>query len=82
MSYRILNLPEVIRMERLSKLEVVQIGGEQTMIHDSVIYALAQAPFRKSGKLDKVAFVAAVKSEYERMEGVSLDEVRPSVVLG
>jgi hypothetical protein len=73
MCFRILNLPEVIRMERLSRLEVVQIGEGQTMIHDSVIYALAQAPFRKSGKLDKAAFVAAVKSEYQRIEGEALD---------
>lgn len=75
MSFRILNLPEVIRIERLSKWEVVQVDGAgQLMVHDSVIYALAQAPFRKSGKLDKIAFVAAVKSEYARMEGAALDD--------
>jgi hypothetical protein len=75
MSFRILSLPEIIRMERLSKLEVVQVDeGGQLVIHDSVIHALAQAPFRKSGKLDKTAFVAAVKSEYARIEAGTLDD--------
>jgi hypothetical protein len=74
-SFRILNMPEVVRMEQLSKLEVVQVDDAgQLLVHDSVIYALAQAPFRKSGKLDKAAFVAAVKSEFERMEGAALDD--------
>ena len=61
---------EVVRMERLSKMGVIQVDeAGQLLVHDSVIYALARAPFRKSGKLDKVAFVAAVKLEFERIEG-------------
>jgi hypothetical protein len=69
MSFRILNMGEVVRMERLSKMGVIRFDEVgQLMVHDAVIYALARAPFRKSGKLDKTAFVAAVKSEYDRIE--------------
>lgn len=68
-------MPEVVRMERLSKLGVIQVDeAGQLMVHDSVIYALAGAPYRKSGKLDKVAFVAAVKSEFDRIEGEAPDD--------
>lgn len=75
MSFRILSMGDVVRMDRLSKLEVIQVDDAgQLMVHDSVIYALARVPFRKSGKLDKAALVAAVKSEYKRMEGVALDD--------
>jgi len=67
--FRILNMGEVVRMERLSKMGVIQTDeAGQLMVHASVIYALARAPFRKSGKLDKAAFVAAVKSEFARIE--------------
>ena len=69
MSFRILSLGEVVRMERLSKLGVIHVDeAGQLMVRDSVIYALAGAPYRKSGKLDKAAFVAAVKSEFDRIE--------------
>jgi len=37
-------------------------------IHDAVINALAKAPFRKSGVLDKVAFHTLVKAEYSKLE--------------
>ncbi|WP_315807387.1 MULTISPECIES: hypothetical protein [unclassified Bradyrhizobium] len=68
-SFRILSMGEVVRMERLSKMGVIQLDeAGQLLVHDSVIYALARAPFRKSGKLDKAAFVAVVKSEFDRME--------------
>lgn len=68
-SFRILNMGAVVRMERLSKMGVIQVDETgQLLVHDSVIYALARAPFRKSGKLDKAAFVAAVKSEFDRIE--------------
>lgn len=72
MSFRILSMGEVVRMERLSKLGVIQVDeAGQLMVHDSVIYALAGAPFRKSGKLDKAAFVTAVKSEFVRIEATA-----------
>ena len=69
MSYRILSLSEVIRDERLSKMGVIRSDETgQTEIHDFVIFALATVPFRKSGKWDKPAFIAAVKSEFKRIE--------------
>jgi hypothetical protein len=69
MGFRIMTMGEVVRMERLSKMGVIQTDeAGQLLVHDSVIYALAQTPFRKSGKLDKAAFVAAVKSEFDRIE--------------
>jgi hypothetical protein len=69
MGFRIMNMGEVVRMERLSKMGVIQVDeAGQLLVHDSVIYALARAPFRKSGKLDKAAFIAAVKSEFDRIE--------------
>jgi len=40
-------------------------------LHDAVINALATAPFRKSGVLDKVAFHALVKAEYTRLEAAA-----------
>jgi len=53
----------------LSKVGVIHVDeAGQLMVRDSVIYALAGAPYRKSGKLDKAAFVAAVKSEFDRIE--------------
>jgi hypothetical protein len=75
MSFRILSLPEVVRMERLSKLGVIQVDeAGQLIVHDSVIYALAGVPYRKSGRLDNAAFVAAVKFEFDRIEGEALDD--------
>ena len=68
-TFRILNMGEVVRMKRLLKMGVVQVDADgQLLVHDSVIYALARAPFRKSGKLDQAAFAAVVKSEFERIE--------------
>ena len=74
MSFRILTLSDVLRDERLSKMGVVRCeeNGE-TEVHDSVIFALATIPFRKSGKLDKAAFIAAVKSEFNRIESSDED---------
>ena len=37
-------------------------------IHDAVLNALATAPFRKSGVLDKPAFHTLVKAEYTKLE--------------
>src|SRR6185437_15070800 len=64
MSFRILILSDVLRDERLSKMGVIRCEDGEMEVHDSVIFALATAPFRKSGKLDKSAFFAAVKSEF------------------
>ena len=69
MGFRILCLGEVLRDKRLSKMGVIKRDENgQTEVHDSVIFALATAPFRKSGKLDESAFIAAVKSEFNRIE--------------
>jgi hypothetical protein len=51
------------------KLGLIRPGeGDATEIHDAVISALAQAPFRKNGQLDQRAFIALVKSEFEKIE--------------
>jgi hypothetical protein len=74
MSFRILTLREVLRDDKLSKLGVVRRDEDgNTEIHDAVTFALATAPFRKSGKLDRAAFIAIVKSEFKRIESIGED---------
>jgi hypothetical protein len=68
LSLRLQRFPEVIADKKLIKWGMVQYtksGGFE--IHDAVINALATAPFRKSGVLDKPAFHALVKAEYTRL---------------
>jgi hypothetical protein len=69
MAFRILSFGEVLQDQKLSKMGVVRRDDTGNLeVHDSVIYGLATTPFRKSGKLDRPAFIAAVKSKYEKME--------------
>jgi hypothetical protein len=69
LSLRLQRFAEVIGDKKLAKWGMVAYtknGGFE--IHDAVINALAKAPFRKSGVLDKVAFHTLVKAELERLK--------------
>ena len=69
LSLRLQRFAEVIGDKKLLKWGMVQYtknGGFE--IHDAVINALAKAPFRKSGVLDKVAFHTLVKAEFSRLK--------------
>ena len=69
LSLRLQRFAEVIGDRKLAKWGMVKYtaaGGFE--IHDAVINALATAPFRKSGVLDKPAFHTLVKAEYSRLE--------------
>ena len=69
LSLRLQRFSEVIGDKKLAKWGMVAYtknGGFE--IHDAVINALAKAPFRKSGVLDKVAFHTLVKAEYSKLE--------------
>ena len=58
-----------MRDSELRKMRLVRDGeAGETEIHDAVINAFAMAPFRKSGTLDRRAFLALVESEHERIE--------------
>ena len=69
LSLRLRRFSEVIGDKKLAKWGMVAYtkhGGFE--IHDAVINALAKAPFRKSGVLDKPAFHTLVKAEYSKLE--------------
>jgi hypothetical protein len=69
LSFRIMTFSEVLRDRKLIKMGLVRHGeGGDIEIHDAVINALAMAPFRKSGALNKPAFHAIVKAEYTKLE--------------
>ena len=74
LSLRLQRFAEVIGDKKLAKWGMVAYtkdGGFQ--IHDAVINALAKAPFRKSGVLDKVAFHTLVKAEYSKLKATEND---------
>ena len=69
MSRRLQRISEIVGDRKLIKWGMVkydEAGGFE--IHDAVINALATAPFRKSGVLDKPAFHDLVKAEYTKLE--------------
>lgn len=69
LSHRLGRLAEVIGDKKLARWGMVKYSpGGGFEIHDAVINALATAPFRKSGVLDKVAFHDLVKAELTRVE--------------
>ena len=74
LSLRLQRFAEVIGDKKLAKWGMVAYtkdGGFE--IHDAVINALAKAPFRKSGVLDKVAFHTLVKAEYSKLKATEND---------
>ncbi|HLJ00627.1 MAG TPA: hypothetical protein VKT76_12995 [Bradyrhizobium sp.] len=68
LSVRLQHVAEVLRDTKLVKWGMVKHSEGGVEIHDAVVNALAAAPFRKSGVLDKMAFHALVKAEYSKLE--------------
>jgi hypothetical protein len=68
LSVRLVHFTEVLTDKKLIKWGMVKRSEGGIEIHDAVVNALAAAPFRKSGVLDKPAFHALVKAEYNRLE--------------
>ena len=70
LSLRLQRFSEIVGDRKLIKWGMVQHSEGGLEIHDAVINALAAAPFRKSGVLDKVAFHALVKAEFTKLEAM------------
>jgi len=68
LSLRLQRFTEVIADKKLIKWGMVKHSEGGLEIHDAVVNALAAAPFRKSGVLDKDTFHDLVKAEYNRLE--------------
>lgn len=68
LSFRLLRFTEVVSDKKLIKWGMIQHSEGGIEVHDAVINALAAAPFRKSGVLDKPAFHTLVKAEYTSLE--------------
>jgi hypothetical protein len=68
LSLRLERFAEVISDRKLIKWGMVKHSEGGIEVHDAVINALATAPLRKSGVLDKPAFHTLVKAEYSRLE--------------
>ena len=68
LSLRLRRFTEVISDKKLIKWGMVKHSEGGLEIHDAVVNALAAAPFRKSGVLDKDVFHELVKAEYDRLE--------------
>ena len=68
LSVRLAHFTEILGDKKLVKWGMVTHSEGGLEIHDAVVNALAAAPFRKSGVLDKPAFHALVKAEYNRLE--------------
>ena len=68
LSFRLQRFSEIIADRKLIKWGMVKHSEGGIEVHDAVINALATAPFRKSGVLDKSAFHVLVKAEYSRLE--------------
>ena len=68
LSVRLKHFTEVVGDKKLNKWGMVKHSEGGLEIHDAVVNALAAAPFRKSGVLDKDVFHELVKAEYNRLE--------------
>jgi hypothetical protein len=68
LSLRLQRFTEVVSDKKLIKWGMIQHSEGGIEVHDAVINALAAAPFRKSGVLDKAAFHTLVKAEYTKLE--------------
>jgi hypothetical protein len=68
LSVRLAHFTEVIGDKKLAKWGMVKHSEGGLEIHDAVVNALASAPFRKSGVLDKDVFHELVKAEYNRLQ--------------
>jgi hypothetical protein len=68
LSLRLKRFTEVVSDRKLIKWGMVKHSEGGLEIHDAVVNALAAAPLRKSGVLDKDVFHELVKAEYDRLE--------------
>jgi hypothetical protein len=68
LSVRLKHFTEAVSDKKLIKWGMVTHSEGGLEIHDAVVNALAAAPFRKSGVLDKDVFHELVKAEYNRLE--------------
>ena len=68
LSLRLQRFAEIVSDRKLVKWGMVKHTEGGLDIHDAVVNALAAAPFRKSGVLDKDVFHELVKAEYNRLE--------------
>ena len=68
LSLRLKRFTEVVSDKKLIKWGMVKHSEGGLEVHDAVVNALAAAPFRKSGVLDKDVFHELVKAEYNRLE--------------
>jgi hypothetical protein len=73
LSLRLQRFTEVIADKKLIKWGMVKHSEGGLEIHDAVVNALAAAPFRKSGVLDKDIFHDLIKAEYNRLEAAEKD---------
>jgi hypothetical protein len=68
LSLRLKRFTEAVSDKKLIKWGMVKHSEGGLEIHDAVVNALAAAPFRKSGVLDKDVFHELVKAEFTRLE--------------
>jgi hypothetical protein len=68
LSFRLKHFTEVVGDKTLIKWGMVTHSEGGIEVHDAVVNALAAAPFRKSGVLDKDVFHELVKAEFNRLE--------------
>jgi hypothetical protein len=68
LSFRLQHFTEVVGDKTLIKWGMVKHSEGGIEVHDAVVNALAAAPFRKSGVLDKDVFHDLVKAEFNRLE--------------
>lgn len=68
LSLRLQRFTEIVSDKKLMKWGMVKHSEGGLEIHDAIVNALAAAPFRKSGVLDKDVFHELVKAEYNRLE--------------
>ncbi|HLZ98384.1 MAG TPA: hypothetical protein VKP66_10665 [Steroidobacteraceae bacterium] len=68
LSLRLKRFTEIVGDRTLIKWGMVKHSEGGIEVHDAVVNALAAAPFRKSGVLDKDVFHELVKAEFNRLE--------------
>ncbi|SHN79766.1 hypothetical protein [Bradyrhizobium erythrophlei] len=68
LSLRLQRFTEIVGDRTLIKWGMVKHSEGGIEVHDAVVNALAAAPFRKSGVLDKDVFHELVKAEFNRLE--------------
>ncbi len=68
LSLRLRRFTEIVSDKKLLKWGMVKHSEGGLEVHDAVVNALAAAPFRKSGVLDKDVFHELVKAEFTRLE--------------